>query len=94
MGTEIRVRPESIEVDEVARRRVLRRIAAEGARCHHCGGTDFVVGRALYLGFLFLDEDTDAYLVALTCTDPDCPRPHTGIRLRGEQFLDDGHHST
>lgn len=87
MGAGARARPESMELDGEMRRRVLRRIAAEGAHCHHCGDTEFAVGNALYLGFLFLDEDIDAYLVALTCRNRCCPRPHTAIRLHRDEFM-------
>ena len=40
------------------------------------------MGDALFLGFLFLSEERDEYMVALTCTNPDCRTPMTGIRLR------------
>lgn len=54
-------------------------------------GADFTVGQALYLGFLFLDEDHDAYLIALTCRDTSCLtsflQPRTAIRLRYNEFL-------
>lgn len=80
-------RPELIDVDGVARDRVSELVRVRGGRCAACGGTDFAVGRALYLGFLFLDEDHDAYLVALTCREPSCPQPRTAIRLRYKEFL-------
>lgn len=80
-------RPELIEVDDVARDRVSELVEVRGGRCAGCGGTDFAVGRALYLGFLFLDEDHDAYLVALTCRNSSCPQPRTAIRLRYKEFL-------
>ncbi len=51
--------------------------------------TDFDVGHALYLGYLFLDEDDDAYMVALTCRNRDCPKPRTAIRLAEKDFLHD-----
>ena len=41
-------------------------------------------------GFLFLDEDDDAYLVALTCRNPKCAQPRTAIRLREKDFLSRG----
>lgn len=85
-GTRIERRPENIVLGEPERARVLAHLDRRGARCRACGATDFVVGDALYLGFLFLDEDLDAYMVALTCTDPGCPVPHTGIRLRRSQL--------
>ena len=66
---------------------VLGVVAAKGGHCEACGATEFTVGHALYLGFLFLDEDDDAYMVALTCRNPNCAQPHTGIRLREKDFL-------
>jgi hypothetical protein len=81
------VRPELTSLDTTARDRVLAQVTANGGHSEACGGTDFEVGRALYLGFLFLDEDDDAYLVALTCRNPDCGQPRTGVRLREKDFL-------
>ncbi|BCO36708.1 hypothetical protein BMW24_015540 [Mycobacterium heckeshornense] len=86
--TESMVRPELVELQPAERERVLQQVAAKGGYCESCGGTEFHVGRALYLGFLFLDEDQDAYMVALTCRNPDCRKPRTGIRLRENDFLD------
>ena len=88
MATEgIGVRPELISLDTVARHRVLEQVTAKGGHCEACGATDFAVGDALYLGYLFLNEDADAYMVALTCRNPDCPKPRTAIRLRDTDFL-------
>jgi hypothetical protein len=81
------VRPELIGLDPADRDRVLRVVAAKGGHCEACGATDFTVGHALYLGFLFLDEDDDVYMVALTCRNPNCAQPHTGIRLREKDFF-------
>ena len=81
------VRPELISLAPADRDRVLAQLAAKGGHCEACGATDFNVGHALYLGFLFLDEDDDAYMVALTCRNPNCAQPHTGIRLREKNFL-------
>lgn len=81
------VRPELISLDAVAHHRVHEQIAAKGGHCEACGATDFAIGEALYLGFLFLNEDADAYMVALTCRNPDCPKPRTAIRLRDTDFL-------
>jgi hypothetical protein len=83
----MKVRPELIGLDPADRDRVLRVVAAKGGHCEACGATDFTVGHALYLGFLFLDEDDDAYMVALTCRNPNCAQPHTGIRLREKDFF-------
>ncbi|MGA8546823.1 MAG: hypothetical protein WB785_16395 [Mycobacterium sp.] len=84
-----RVRPELISLVPVDRDRVLAQVAAKGGHCESCGQTDFEVGHALYLGFLFLDEDSDAYMVALTCCNPECGQ-RTGIRLREKDFLSRG----
>lgn len=81
------VRPELISLDAVAHHRVLEQLAAKGGHCEACGATDFAVGDALYLGYLFLNEDADAYMVALTCRNPDCPKPRTAITLRATDFL-------
>jgi hypothetical protein len=84
------VRPELITLDTASRERVREQIAATGGYCECCGAKDFDVGRALYLGFLFLDEDLDAYMVALTCRNPDCAKPRTGIVLPEKDFLSNG----
>lgn len=81
------VRPELISLETVARHRVLEQVTAKGGHCEACGATDFAVGDALYLGFLFLNEEADAYMVALTCRNPSCPKPRTAIRLRDNEFL-------
>ena len=86
---DLNVRPELISLVPVDRDRVAELVAAKGGHCERCGATDFEVGHALYLGYLFLDEDLDAYMVALTCLNPDCGR-HTGIRLRESEFLTRG----
>ncbi len=39
------------------------------------------------MGFLFLDEKHGNYMVALTCANPDCNAPRTGIRLHRLEFL-------
>jgi hypothetical protein len=89
MTETVAVRPELISLVPVDRDRVVEQMAAKGGHCENCDGTDFEVGHALYLGFLFLDEDIDAYLVALTCRNPECGR-HTAIRLREKDFLSRG----
>lgn len=81
------VRPELISLDEPARQRALELIGAKGGHCEACGATDFAVGDAMVMGFLFLDEGPDAYMVALTCRNPECPKPRTAIRLCGKEFL-------
>jgi len=80
-------RPELTDLSPIASGRVSVLVTVRGGYCAACGGTDFAVGQALYLGFLFLDEDDDAYLVALTCRNPSCPQPRTAIRLRYKEFL-------
>jgi len=80
-------RPELIELGQTARDRVSELVTVRGGHCEACGETGFAVGQAMYLGFLFLDEDTDGYLVALTCRNSFCPQPRTAIRLRHDEFL-------
>jgi hypothetical protein len=84
------VRPELITLDPAARGRVRDQVAAKGGYCECCGGMEFGIGDALFLGFLFLDEDHDAYMVALTCRNPQCAKPRTGIILGRNEFFDDG----
>ncbi|OMC48193.1 hypothetical protein A5745_09730 [Mycobacterium sp. IS-2888] len=81
------VRPELFALDRDSRERVLEQVAAKGGYCESCGEKKFDVGHALYLGFLFLDEDSDAYMVALTCRNPECAQPRTGIVLPEKGFL-------
>lgn len=88
MATTDTVRPEITALTEQQQDRVLRQVRRRRGTCRYCDGDEFVVGGALYLGFLFLSEDTDAYMVGLTCANPACPAPHTGIRLPAAKFLD------
>jgi hypothetical protein len=78
---------DNTHLDDRQKRNVLERVKERGFACGSCGSKDFEVGDALYLGFLFLSEDRDAYMVALTCANPDCEAPRTGVRLRGAEFL-------
>ena len=78
---------DNTRLDETQRRRVLERIWGRGLTCESCGSSDFEVGDSLYLGFLFLSEDHDSHMVALTCKNPDCEAPRTGIRLHEADFL-------
>jgi hypothetical protein len=87
MTDEAMVRPELVKLEHADREQVLAEAAAKGRHCESCGGTDFEVGDALYLGFLFLDEDNDAYMVALTCRNPECVKPRTGIVLPEKAVL-------
>ena len=89
MMPDVSVRPELVDLGHAERACVLEHVAAKGGHCEGCGGTDFDVGHALYLGYLFLDEDDDAYMVALTCRNRDCPKPRTAIRLAERDFLRD-----
>ncbi|WP_414688724.1 hypothetical protein [Mycobacterium sp.] len=89
LSDEPMVRPELINLVPADQDRVLEHLAAKGGHCEGCGAIDFTVGRALYLGFLFLDEDDDAYLVALTCRNPKCAQ-RTAIGLREKDFLSRG----
>ncbi len=88
------VRPELIRPDPAACKRVREQVAVKGGCCEACGATDFVVGDAMLMGFLFLDEDSDSYMVALTCSNPDCPKPRTGIKLCGKDFLSEEQRAT
>jgi hypothetical protein len=85
--TETLTRTELIDLNDSARQRVQDQLAAQAKHCDGCAGTAFDIGDALYLGFLFLDEDEDAYMVALTCRTRDCTRPRTGMVLHGNDFL-------
>lgn len=81
--------PECVALDHDERHRVREAIARRHLKCRTCGHTDFRVGPALPLGFLFVSEDADTYMVALTCTAPGCTTPRTGIRLDGKDFRTD-----
>lgn len=81
--------PECVTLDADERGRVRDAIARRHLTCPACGQAGFRVGAALPLGFLFVSEDADAYLVGLTCTAPGCPQPRTGIRLSGNDFRAD-----
>ena len=71
------------------KRRVLEQVERKHFTCGNCGSEDFQVGDALYLGFLFRSEQDDHYMVGLTCENPGCETPRTGIRLREYEFLDE-----
>ncbi|OBK22100.1 hypothetical protein A5634_07955 [Mycobacterium asiaticum] len=90
MSDDVLVRPELIDLNEVSRQRVSEQIEAKGGYCESCGATGFDIGGALYLGFLFLNEDSDNYMVALTCRNPECRKPRTGIVLQRQEFLTSG----
>ena len=80
---------ENRKLSDDQRRRVLAKVRQRRLRCGSCDSDDFDIGGALYLGFLFLDEDTDMYMVALTCKEPGCANPRTGIKLHGAEFLEE-----
>ncbi len=83
-------RPETVPLDARRRDRVRRVARRRHATCPGCANRRrWAVGDALPLGFLFLDEAEDAYMVALTCLRRGCPRPRTGIVLRAGDFLTD-----
>ena len=78
---------ENTELTEYQRRRVLERVEERNFTCANCGSGEFEVGEALGMGFLFLDEEPGTYMVALTCENPGCGSPRTGIRLHRSAFL-------
>jgi hypothetical protein len=79
-------RPEITVLTDEQKSRILEQVRRRREACSQCGGEQFIVGDALYLGFLFISEDSDAYMVALTCTNPECAAPRCGIRLTAAQF--------
>jgi hypothetical protein len=81
------IRPENKVLDENQKRRVLEKVRERGFTCGSCGSGDFEVGEALYLGFLFFDEEHGTYMVALRCEKSECAR--TGIKLHESEFLSD-----
>jgi hypothetical protein len=78
---------ENTQLTEDQKRRVLGRVEEQNLACASCGSTDFRVGEALGMGFLFLDEEHGTYMVALTCENPGCGSPRRGIRLHRSEFL-------
>ncbi len=76
-------------LDGEQKQRVLEQVERKRFTCGGCGSGDFEVGEALYLGFLFHSEHNDDYMVGLTCENPDCETPRTGVRLRESEFLDE-----
>jgi hypothetical protein len=80
-------RPEITVLTDEQKSRALEEVRRRAGTCSACGGEQFIVGDALYLGFLFVSENLDAYMVALTCANPECPAPRRGIRLPASQFL-------
>lgn len=81
------IRPEITALANEQKKKVHTWVRRRRVRCGACGHKKFLVGDALFVGFLFLSEEPDAYIVALTCTNPGCPAPHTGITLSESQFL-------
>ena len=80
-------RPERMTLTEEQRDRVRKKLAKQRKACGNCQNTEFEIGKALYLGFLWRFEDTNAYMIALTCTNPECSAPRTGLRLHERDFL-------
>lgn len=80
-------RPDITVLGERQRERVRAGLRRSRLRCPSCGTRKLDVGNALFLGFLFRSEDQDAYVVAVTCKNPTCPAPRSGIRLRGSDLL-------
>ena len=78
---------ENTRLTERQKSRVLASIEDRGFTCESCHSGDLRVSEALHMGFLFLDEEHGTYMVALTCKNPDCAAPRTGIRLRHSEFL-------
>jgi len=83
------IRPELTQLTDVQRQRVQSELERRRATCPSCGLREFLVGDALYAGFLFVNEDIGTYVIALTCTNDDCPDPRTGLRLDKSLFLAD-----
>ncbi|HZQ32996.1 MAG TPA: hypothetical protein VFB19_14830 [Mycobacterium sp.] len=86
--TDVDIRPELTRLTETQRERVRTEIDRRRATCTACGNHEFTVGDALYLGFLFLNQNVGTYMVALTCTNTDCREPRTGIRLDESELFD------
>jgi hypothetical protein len=93
MGAERAVRPEITVLSAEQKHRVAKQLRRYGITCTSCGSEDLDIGDGLYLGFLFLREEQDSYLIALTCDNPDCLAPRTGVRVHESQFLDKGQES-
>jgi hypothetical protein len=87
MSSSDTLRPENIALTARQKEHVTTKLRRKRFSCGSCGSEDFVVGDALYLGFLFLNEEQGTYMVALTCTNTACPAPRTGIRLHEASFL-------
>ena len=81
------IRDENRELTEGQKQQALARIGELSFSCGSCGSRNFQVGDALEMGFLFLSEEHGSYMVALTCENPKCESPRTGIRLRDYEFL-------
>lgn len=81
------MRPETTVLADEQKKRVLGWLRRRRARCRACGTKTFLIGDALFLGFLFLGAERDAYMIALTCTNRACPAPHTGVTLPESEFL-------
>ncbi|GIH71325.1 hypothetical protein [Sphaerimonospora thailandensis] len=86
-GVDLVRRPELISLTGRQKEQVRDRAHRDRKTCTGCGSGEFVVGDALYLGYLFRSEPLDAYMIALTCANSSCPDPYNGITLHGPEFL-------
>ena len=90
MSAEWAARPEITVLSAEQKHRVAKQLRRHRITCTSCGSEDLDIGDGLYLGFLFLHEEQDSYLIALTCNNPDCLAPRTGVRMHESQFLGNG----
>ncbi len=90
MGVYDTARPDTevFELSDGEKQEVLEQVRRRQVSCDSCGSTEFGVGHALYLGFLFVNEEQRDYMVGLTCGNPACPSPRTGIRLHEPGFFE------
>lgn len=72
------------ELDESQKQRVLELARERDVTCESCGVSDFAVGRAMEMGFIWHNEEPGTYMVGLRCED--CGAL-TGIRLHESEFL-------
>jgi hypothetical protein len=80
-------RPDVFALTEQETDRVRELLHERRFRCAGCGGAELGIGHCFYLGFVFVGEELDHYMVGLTCRNPECPAPYTGITLRESEVL-------
>jgi preprotein translocase subunit SecA len=80
-------RPDLFELTQQEKDRVRTQLRRRRSRCGACGGSEFEIGYGFYLGFLFVGEALENYMVGLTCQNPDCLAPYTGTTVRESQVL-------